>query len=110
MDTNTSIKNFLEIPYDELEKLNIQAKDKRDTQPNKRERVRFLPPTMVDAIRLFRPSEFIANSMGPSNKGKYLHFKQLVADRSPKELGTRVKNAEILYHHEVTNQELWNRF
>jgi glutamine synthetase len=33
-----------------------------------------------------------------------------VADRSPKELGTRVKASEVLFHHEVTNQLLWNQF
>jgi hypothetical protein len=26
----------------------------------------------------------------------------------PKELGTRIKNSEVIYHHEVTNQALWN--
>jgi hypothetical protein len=34
----------------------------------------------------------------------------MVADRSGKDLWKRVKNAEILYHHEITNQVLWNNF
>jgi hypothetical protein len=25
-------------------------------------------------------------------------------------LGTSIKDAEILYHHEVTNQYIWNQF
>jgi glutamine synthetase len=32
------------------------------------------------------------------------------ADRCAKELGTRVKVAEIQFHHEVTNQHLWSMF
>ena len=48
--------------------------------------------------------------LGENNKQKYLSFKELVADRSPKELGTKIKTSEIVYHHEVTNQVLWNNF
>jgi len=44
------------------------------------------------------------------NKEKYLSYKQEVCDRSPKELGTIVKTSEVVYHHEVTNQVLWNKF
>ena len=35
---------------------------------------------------------------------------QASADRCPKALGTRVKVAEIQFHHEVTNQFLWSLF
>lgn len=35
---------------------------------------------------------------------KYLELKEAVADRSPKALGSKVKNREVLDHHEVTNQ------
>ena len=48
--------------------------------------------------------------LGEDSKQKYASFKQLVADRSPKELGTIVKASEVLFHHEVTNQMLWNQF
>ena len=30
--------------------------------------------------------------------------------RCPKALGTQVKRTEIMFHHEVTNQFLWNEF
>jgi glutamine synthetase len=72
--------------------------------------VRFLPSDINDAIALFKSSKFIAEILGEDSKKKYASFKQLVADRSPKELGTRVKASEVLFHHEVTNQMLWNQF
>lgn len=83
-----------------------KLKKSRDT----RERVRFLPGTIYDAIRLFKASDFIGKILGEENKEKYLSFKQAVADRSPKELGKKIKTSEIIYHHEVTNQVLWNSF
>ena len=76
----------------------------------KRERLRFLPGTINDAIRLFKTSDFITKILGAENKQKYLSFKEAAADRSPKELGTKIKTSEIIYHHEVTNQVLWNNF
>jgi len=75
---------------------------------SKRARVRFLPGTIYEAIKNFKSSDFIGKILGERNKEKYLAFKQSAADRSPKELGTRVKNSEIIFHHEVTNQVLWN--
>ena len=36
--------------------------------------------------------------------------KQAVADRSPKELGVKIKKSEIIFHHEITNQLLWGQF
>ena len=45
-----------------------------------------------------------------ANVEKYAEFKQAGADRSPKDLGVLIKNSEIHYHHEVTNQALWNAF
>jgi glutamine synthetase len=74
------------------------------------ERARFLPSNINDAIALFKESKFIADILGEDSKQKYSSFKQLVADRSPKELGTIVKASEVLFHHEVTNQLIWNRF
>lgn len=77
---------------------------------DKRERLRFLPDTIQDAIRLFKQSDFIGKMLGDENKEKYLSFKELVANRSPKELGQKIKASEIIYHHEITNQVLWNNF
>ena len=76
----------------------------------KRQRSRFLPDNINDAIRLFKASEFITSLIGEENKEKYVAFKQAAADRSPRSLGTLIKDSEILYHHEVTNQVLWNMF
>lgn len=77
---------------------------------NKRQRLRYLPGTIQDALKLFKASDFIEKILGIGNKTKYASFKEAVADRSPKELGTLIKDSEILYHHEVTNQVLWNTF
>jgi glutamine synthetase len=74
------------------------------------DRARFLPSNINDAIALFNESKFVSDILGEDSKQKYSRFKQLVADRSPKELGTIVKNSEVLFHHEVTNQLLWNQF
>jgi glutamine synthetase len=41
---------------------------------------------------------------------RFVELKQQAADRSPVKLGTRVKNGEVLYHHEVYNQIIWNDF
>jgi len=76
----------------------------------KRDRVRYLPGNIYDAIRIYRASEFMAKIMGAAPHEKYVSFKQAAADRSPKELGTIVKSSEVLFHHEVTDQMLWHKF
>jgi len=76
----------------------------------KRDRARFLPDNINDAIKIFKSSDFITSILGQENKDKFVSYKQAAADRSPKALGTFVKESEILYHHEVTNQVLWNDF
>ncbi len=77
---------------------------------DKRDRLRFLPDNINDAIRLFKTSDFTTQILGEANKDKYIDYKQAVADRSPRSLGTLIKDSEIMYHHEVTNQVLWNKF
>lgn len=76
----------------------------------KRYRTRFLPDNIHDAIRLFKSSRLAADILGEECHGKYVELKQRAADRCPKELGTRVKESEIIFHHEVTNQYLWSQF
>ena len=76
----------------------------------KRERVRFLPDNIHDAIKLFKASDFMAKILGKDNQQKFASYKQASADRNPKELGAIVKTPEVLFHHEVTNQALWNKF
>jgi glutamine synthetase len=77
---------------------------------DKRSRLRFLPGTIQDAMRIFKASDYMTQLLGEAGKEKYLSHKQAVANRSPRELGTRVKDGEVLFHHEVTNQYLWNQF
>jgi len=80
------------------------------TSEARRTRTRFLPDNIYDGVRLFKGSEFMAQVLGEQVKEKFIERKVAVADRSPKELGTLVKTSEILFHHEVTNQYLWNLF
>lgn len=79
-------------------------------ETEKRPRLRFLPATIQDAIRIFRASDYTGKLLGETSKDKYLDLKQTVANRSPRELGSVVKDSEVTHHHEVTNQHLWNRF
>lgn len=88
----------------------IEEGDKLKKDSHKRDRVRFLPGNINDAIKLFKTSDFVTKILTRESKEKYLALKELAADRSPKELGKTIKVSEIIYHHEVTNQVLWNRF
>ncbi len=83
----------------------ILVKDK-----GKRERLRLLPNNINDAIKLFKGSTFIDKILNKINQEKYVEYKQTIADRSPKSLGTSIKSSEIIFHHEVTNQILWHKF
>jgi glutamine synthetase len=80
------------------------------TSETRRTRTRFLPDNIYDAIRHMKQSVFMSELLGEDNKEKYIDRKLSAAERSPKELGTRVKTGEIIYHHEVTNQFLWGKF
>jgi glutamine synthetase len=77
---------------------------------DKRSRLRFLPGTITDAIRLFQASDWMSTILGDSPKEKYLSYKKAVRDRNPRELGSSIKDSEVIYRHEVYNQYLWNRF
>lgn len=77
---------------------------------SKRQRVRLLPGDIYDAIKLCKSSKFMDKIIGEDNKKKYLYYKDLAADRSPKELGKKIKTSEIIFHHEVADQVLWNSF
>jgi glutamine synthetase len=69
-----------------------------------------LPSTIEEAIALFESGDFVREILGTENIEKYLACKKQVASRSPSDLGTQVKTSEVVYHHEVTNQGLWNNF
>lgn len=76
----------------------------------KRARTRFLPDNIYDAIRLFKASEWSMKLFGETVHGKFAELKLASAERCPKALGTKVKDSEVQFHHEVTNQFLWNQF
>ena len=77
---------------------------------NKRDRLRFLPDNIYDAVALCKSSKFMTDILGEESKEKFIKYKQAAADRSPKALGTTVKRTEVVNHHEVYNQYLWNSF
>ncbi len=76
----------------------------------KRIRKRLLPSNINDAMVEHRRSAWLKKVMGEDSHIKYLELKEMAAHRCPRELGNRIKRAEIMFHHEVTNQMLWNRF
>jgi glutamine synthetase len=78
--------------------------------PEKRSRTRFLPDNIYDAVRLFKGSRFAMELLGEDVHGKFAELKHAAAERCPKALGTLIKPAEVQFHHEVTNQFLWNLF
>jgi glutamine synthetase len=76
----------------------------------RRERTRFLPSSIQDALRVFKASRYVADLLTGEIQGRYADLKGMQADRCPRALGSNVKIAEIMYHHEVTNQYLWSQF
>jgi glutamine synthetase len=76
----------------------------------KRSRTRFLPDNIQDAIRLFKQSKWSLDLLGDKVHEKFAELKMTAAERCPKALGTTVKAGEVQFHHEVTNQYLWNQF
>ena len=81
-----------------------------EEEDGKRQRTRFLPDNIYDAIRLFKGSKWSQEILGEQVHEKFAELKAMQADRCPKALGARVKRAEIQFHHEVTNQHLWSQF
>jgi glutamine synthetase len=76
----------------------------------KRIRKRLLPGNIYDAMGNYRRSTWVKSVLGDECHAKYHDLKEMSAHRCPRELGNRIKRAEIMYHHEVTNQMLWNNF
>jgi glutamine synthetase len=69
-----------------------------------------LPDNIYDALNDFEESPFVKSLLGCDIAGRYAGLKRASADRCPRLLGNRIKRAEIQFHHEVTNQSLWNNF
>jgi glutamine synthetase len=76
----------------------------------KRSRTRFLPDNIHDALRAFKTSRFVTELLGEDVQARFTELKLAAAERCPKALGTLIKASEVQFHHEVTNQYLWNRF
>ena len=74
----------------------------------KRVRKRLLPGNIYDAMTSYRRSGWVKELMGEVSHAKYHELKEACAHRCPRELGDRIKRAEIMFHHEVTNQMLWS--
>jgi glutamine synthetase len=70
----------------------------------------YLFGNLYDAIEAFEKSAIIPSLIGDDNAQKYAFWKKQSAYRCARELGTSVKAPEVAYHHEVTNQALWNAF
>ncbi|MBL8163443.1 MAG: glutamine synthetase [Anaerolineae bacterium] len=71
---------------------------------------RILPDNIYDAVYAFRESGFVASLLDPTVHEKYAAVKMASAERCPRLLGSSIKNAEVQFHHEVTNQYLWSQF
>lgn len=69
-----------------------------------------LPDNIYDAINDFCASDYIPTMIDSRVANRYATLKQASADRCPRLLGTLVKRSEVQYHHEVSNQYLWNQF
>ena len=93
-----------------LLKTGLEGPDPEPSEMEKRPRTRLLPDNILAAIRQFKRGPFVCRILGEDVHAKYAALKQMAADRCPKELGTRIKVGEIMFHHEVTNQMLWNMF
>ena len=83
---------------------------KAEVDESKRQRTRVLPGNIHDSLRIFKSSDLMTDVLGEKTKDMYSNLKEKVADRAHKELGKSIKKSEVIYHHEITNQYLWNQF
>jgi glutamine synthetase len=68
-----------------------------------------LPDNIYDSVTNFSKSKYIADLLGEVGE-RFAELKMNSANRCPRLLGTKIKTAEIQFHHEVQNQFLWNDF
>ncbi len=87
----------------------LEGEQSKDDE-SRRSRTRFLPDNIMDAIKTFKASPFMTEILGEQVVTKFAELKIASADRCPKLLGSSIKQAEIQFHHEVTNQYLWSQF
>lgn len=108
-DANPYLASYLILKAG-LKGMNASKSERAEYEALFTKPVKKLPGNIDQAIRAFKKSEFIKEVMLEENSEKYAKLKERSADRCPRELGTRVKAGEVWYHHEVTNQVLWNKF
>jgi glutamine synthetase len=77
---------------------------------NIRQHEAILPDNIYDAIQHFCSSGWAAKLLGAEVRDRYAELKRAAAVRSPRLLGTCIKTGEVQFHHEITNQYLWNQF
>jgi glutamine synthetase len=77
---------------------------------NIREHEEILPDNIYDAIQHFCSSGWAAKLLGAEVRDRYAELKRAAAERSPRLLGSTIKAGEVQFHHEITNQYLWNQF
>jgi glutamine synthetase len=88
----------------------LEGPRSEEPEAEKRSRTRFLPDNIYDALRAFKASRFVAELLGEEVQARFADLKLAQAERCAKALGTQIKTAEVQFHHEVTNQYLWNQF
>jgi hypothetical protein len=116
--SHLGLHDFLEIPYDQLEEMNLEAKEerlaRRPADAVREQRMRYLnDEKRIKAVTVcFTDLEGRMHMLDYDKKFliKFAEIKLAQAERCPKALGTLIKASEVLYHHEVTNQFLWSQF
>jgi glutamine synthetase len=91
-------------------KTGLEGPSSDPAEGDKRTRTRFLPDNIQDALRIFKSSDWTRALLGEELQQRFAEIKLMQAERCPKALGSIVKTAEVQFHHEVTNQYLWNQF
>ncbi len=102
-DTNPYLAMFAIINIG-IEKLNKKIELKEDLKIEK------LPMNISEGIEEFKNSKRLKEILKEEAFFKYINSKEKVANRSPRLLGRLVKVEEILFHHEVRDQEIWTNF
>jgi glutamine synthetase len=88
----------------------LEGPKSEEPEAEKKTRTRFLPDNIYDAMRPFKASKFVGELLGEEVQARFAELKLAQAERCPKALGTQIKTSEVQFHHEVTNQYLWNQF
>jgi glutamine synthetase len=88
----------------------LEGPKSEEGEAEKKTRTRFLPDNIYDALRPFKASKFVSELLGEEVQARFAELKLAQAERCPKALGTQIKTSEVQFHHEVTNQYLWNQF